>query len=99
MKPRPRDKKVSILITGDELAQLKRFTYEMAEAFGLDRRIENYQGKRPIGLYSWDMDCLMAVIDNALKDGKHYSDKTSSEFMALDRLRYRLSDECERAFG
>ena len=25
----------------------------MVEAFGLDRRIEKYQGKRPIGYYSW----------------------------------------------
>ena len=37
----------------------------MAEAFGLDRRIENYQGKRPIGLFSWDFDCLLAVIEDA----------------------------------
>ena len=54
--------------TGDELHELKRFTIDMAEAFGLDRRIEAYSGKRPIGFYRWDLDCLLAVMDLALKD-------------------------------
>ncbi len=48
MKPRPNDVMLTILITGDELHELKRFTIDMAEAFGLDRRIEAYSGKRPI---------------------------------------------------
>jgi hypothetical protein len=48
MKPGPNDRKVAMLITGDELGELKHFTVDMAEAFGLDRRIEKYSGKRPI---------------------------------------------------
>jgi len=48
MKPGPNDVKLIILITGDELHELKRFTIDMVEAFGLDRRIEAYTGKRPI---------------------------------------------------
>jgi hypothetical protein len=32
---------------------LQRFTIDMAEAFGLDRRIEAYFGKRRIGCYRW----------------------------------------------
>jgi hypothetical protein len=36
------DKKVAVLISGQELLELKRFTWMMGEAFGLDRRIENY---------------------------------------------------------
>jgi hypothetical protein len=48
MKPGKRDKKVNILIQGKELFELKRHAELMVEAFGLDRRIENYQGKRPI---------------------------------------------------
>jgi hypothetical protein len=47
----------------------------MAEAFGLDRRIEAYSGKRPIGLYRWDLDCLLAVMDLALKDLRAYPEK------------------------
>jgi hypothetical protein len=56
MKPAPGDKKYSIHITGRELAELKKFTWSMVEAFGLDRRIERYQGKRAIGFYRWDLD-------------------------------------------
>ncbi len=47
---------------------MKRFTVDMAEAYGLDRRAEAYTGKQPIGLYRWDVDCLLDVIDNALRD-------------------------------
>jgi len=47
MKPGPNDVKPTLLITGDELPELKRFTIDMAEAFGLDRRIEACSGKRP----------------------------------------------------
>ncbi len=68
MRLGPHDGKLTILITGDELHELKRFTVDMAEAFGLDRRIEAYSGKRPVGLYRWDLDCLLAVIALALKD-------------------------------
>jgi hypothetical protein len=32
------------LITGMELDELQRFDWMVAEAFGLDRRIANYQG-------------------------------------------------------
>ncbi len=44
-KPGPRGVKLAILVTGDELHELKRFAIDMAEAFGLDRRIEAYSGK------------------------------------------------------
>jgi len=57
-----------ILIAGGELRELKRHSGLMVEAFGLDRRIERYQGKRPIGLYKWDLDCLIDVIYLALAD-------------------------------
>ncbi|WP_289022482.1 hypothetical protein [Desulfobacter postgatei] len=56
MKPGSKDKKIKISISGKELSELQRHTWLMVEAFGLDRRIENYQGKRPIGLYRWDLD-------------------------------------------
>ncbi len=35
-----------VLITGDELRELKRHTGSMVEAFGLDRKIEAYRGTR-----------------------------------------------------
>ena len=55
----------------------------IAEAFGLDRRIANYQGVRPIGLYRWDIECLVDVIDSALKDPEYYSTHDSPEYQAL----------------
>jgi hypothetical protein len=96
MKPGPNDVKLTILITGDELHELKRFTIDMAEAFGLDRRIEAYSGKRPIGLYRWDLDCLLAVMDLAVKDLRAYRDKKSSSYAALKRLRDRSQEEYRR---
>ena len=65
IKPGSKDEKVSLLIAGEELTELKRITWLMSESFGLDTRIENYQGKRPIGFYSWDLECLLAVIDRS----------------------------------
>ena len=72
MKPGSRDKKHTILITGLELEEIQRFTGWMAESFGLDRRIADYRGKRPIGLYRWDIECLQDVIGMALKDPAEY---------------------------
>jgi hypothetical protein len=42
MKPGSKDRRVSLLIAGDELTALKRLTWLMSESFGLDTRIENY---------------------------------------------------------
>jgi len=33
----------------------------MAESFGLDRRISNLSGKRKVGFYMWDLECLEMV--------------------------------------
>ena len=98
MKPGRGDAKLEILIAGDELHELKRFTIDMVEAFGLDRRIEAYSGKRPIGLYRWDVDCLSAVIDNALNDLHEYPDQASAGCAALRRLQSRLSKEYRRVW-
>jgi hypothetical protein len=70
----------------------------MSESFGLDRRIDNYQGKRPIGLYSWDFDCLLAVIEDALKDREMYADTTASEYQNLARLFSRLTEIYRKTF-
>ena len=98
MKPGPNDVKLTILITGDELHELKRFTGDMAEAFGLDLRIEAYAGKRPIGLYRWDLDCLLDVMDLALKDQRACPDETSSAYVVLKRLHDRLQEEYRRTW-
>ena len=80
MKPGKYDKKASILIAGKELEELQKHTWSMAESFGLDRRIDNYKGTRPIGFYSWDMDCLLDVLELALNNPKEYPFKGTSEY-------------------
>jgi hypothetical protein len=91
MKPGSKDVKVKLLISGLELEELQRYTWMMAESFGLDRRIGNYQGRRTIGLYGWDFECLLAVISPTLEDPKYYPSKTRKGYLALAALRERLS--------
>jgi hypothetical protein len=90
IKPGKYDLKVSILISGMELDELQRHVWMMAESFGLDHRIANYRGVRPIGLYRWDIECLIDVIDSVLDDPEYYSSQDSEEYCALKNLRTRL---------
>jgi len=99
MKPGSRDIKVGILITGEELEELQKHTWSMEEAYGLERRIDQYKGKRPIGFYRWDMDCLIDVLSMALDDSKEYPDQNSSGYLALKNLHERLKSEYEGNFG
>lgn len=67
MKPGLRDIKDQILIAAQELEEFQKQTcWSMAESFGLDQRIDQYLGKKPIGLYRWDLECLIDVLDFAL---------------------------------
>jgi hypothetical protein len=90
---------LNFLINGEELAELKRHAELMTEAFGLDRRIEDYQGKRPIGFYSWDLDCILCCLEDALNDESEYPDKNASEYRALERLLGRLRAEYDKHFS
>ena len=58
----------------------------MCEAFGLDSKVDNYKGTRPIVLYSWDLDCLLAVLDVALDDEKEYPEKKDERDITLQEL-------------
>ena len=98
-KPGSKDEKIYLLIDGEELTELQRITWLMSESFGLDRRIENYRGTRPIGLYRWDFECLLAVIDTALKDSEEYPDMATSGYNTLTQLSRRLQAEYHKAFG
>lgn len=93
VKPGSKDRKASVLITGMELDELQRFVWMMAESFGLDRRIANYQGLRHIGLWRWDIECLVDVIDSVLNDSKYYPVQGSPEHQAIKALRDRLQIE------
>jgi hypothetical protein len=95
IKPGRGDRKASILITGVELEELQRFDWMMAETFGLDRRIINYKGMRPIGLYRWDIEWLVDVINSVLDDPEYYPNQNSSEYVAIKNLRERLQTEID----
>ncbi len=92
MKPGSRDIQVNILISGKELEELQKHTWSMAESFGLDDRIDNYKGKRPIGLYRWDMDCLLDVLSMALEDLKEYPAEGTAEYQVTQSLYQRLKE-------
>ena len=70
----------------------------MAEAYGLDRRIENYQGARPIGLCRWDMECLLDVLAHVIKSRDEYLNDNASARKALSELRARRADAYQRLF-
>lgn len=99
MKLGSKDKPYKILITGPELAELKKFTWDMIEAFGLDRRIEKYQGKRPIGFYRWDLDCLEAVTESALGNTKEYPERSGPGYDAMKKLHERIKRLHEEAYA
>jgi hypothetical protein len=98
MKPGKNDKQYKILITGQELEELKKFTGDMVEAFGLDNRIEKYQGKRPIGFYPWDLDCLEAVLYMAVDDTREYPDKSVPGYEAITKLYARIVELHKMAY-
>ena len=71
----------------------------MAESFGLDRRIANYQGVRPIGLWRWDIECLVDAIDSVLDDPEYYPTQDTPEYLAIKTLRDRLQAEEDALFA
>ncbi len=95
MKPGRHDIRHQILIAGAELHELQQHTVWMAESFGLDRRIEKYRGTRPLSLYRWDLDCLLAVLDAALADRRTYPSQDAPGYQALNALNARLQAEYE----
>lgn len=95
MKPGKNDRRHEVLITGSELRELKRL--DMPESLGLDRRIEKYQGKRPIGLYRWDLECLLATL-SIVADGRDPFVSAKGQ-MTLKRLHDRLQAVYQTVYG
>jgi len=91
MKPGRNDIPIRIKIFGTQLQELQRHAWHMCEAFGLDSKIENYKGKRPIAFYRWDLDCLIDVLCIVLHDEKEYPDKHADEYIELSKLHSNLS--------
>jgi hypothetical protein len=71
---------------------------DLAESFGLDRRIERYQGKRPLGLYRWDLECLLDSLSMVL-EGHYYGKLPAKRRPAVQSLQDRLRAEYDYAYG
>jgi hypothetical protein len=98
LKPSKTDRPVRVKISGLQLSELQEHTGAMCEAFGLDRKIERYMGTRPITLYQWDLECLFAVLEEALKDEKQYSDHGAPEYVALNDLYANLEQLYQQTY-
>jgi hypothetical protein len=98
MKPSKSDPRIRVKISGLQLTELQEHTGAMGEAFGLDRKIERYKGKRPITLYHWDLECLLDVLNWVLNDKKQYPDQEVQEYIALHELHVRLKDLYRQTF-
>jgi len=96
VRPGKYDRKHQVLIKGAELRELKEL--DLAESLGLDRRIERYQGKRPLGLYRWDLEALLDAWSLALHEpDDSYSPPLNKR--AIKKLLERLQAEYESAYG
>ena len=95
MKPGKNDRKHQILIAGAELRELQRL--DMPESLGLDRRIDRYQGTRPIGLYRWDLDGLLATLSVVVEGGDPCVSRNG--MVTLKALLHRLQAVYDAAYG
>jgi len=90
MKPGKNDIPIKHKISGRQLEELQKHTWHMCEAFGLDTKIEKYKGSRPISFYSWDLDCILDVLDMVLNDEKEYPDENDEGYIKLNELHMEL---------
>jgi hypothetical protein len=98
MKPGRRDIPIKVKITDATLTELKRHTWKMGEAFGLDAKIDAYRGIRPISFYRWDLDCILDVLSMTLDDKKEYPDKNSEGYVRLFELHRDLKKKYEQTY-
>ncbi len=98
MKPGKNDIPIKRKISGRQLEELQKHAWQMCEAFGLDRKVENYKGTRPISFYSWDLDCILAVLDMVLDDEKEYPDKKDEGYIKLQELYVELKEAYKETY-
>jgi hypothetical protein len=96
MKPGRYDRKHQLLIRGAELRELKEL--DLPESFGLDRRIERYQGKSSLGLYRWDLEYLLDSLSMVL-EGHYYGKLPAKRRPTVQSLHDRLRAEYDSAYG
>jgi hypothetical protein len=99
MKPGKNDIPIKIKISGIQLDELQKHSWHMIEAFGLDTRVDNYKGIRPISFYSWDLDCNLGVLDMVLNDENEYPDQEDEGCIKLQELYINLKNEHKKTYG
>lgn len=99
MKPGKNDIPIKIKISGVQLDELQKHSWHMIEAFGLDTRVDNYKGIRPISFYSWDLDCILDVLDMVLNDEKEYPDQEDEGYIKLQELYIHLKNEYKNTYN
>jgi len=99
MKPGKRDIPIKIKISGGRLVELQKHTWKMIEAYGLDTKIDNYKGVRPISFYRWDLDCILDVLSMTLDDEKEYPDKKDEGYLKLHELYVTLKKAHKETYG
>ena len=97
-----------VTIEGSELIELKRHAYQIPGCPGLDRRIQRYDGNKPLVMSLDELDWLVAVLDAVLHDPKgypcveyqpwklEYVRLTGDRCAACRRLAVRLDQERDR---
>src|SRR5207249_11409866 len=65
----------------------------------MERRVERYQGKRPIGLYRWDLECLLDTLSLEMTDRPLHPRLRRIDLTALQSLYDRLRKEYDLAYG
>ena len=98
MKPGKGDVAIQRKILGRQLEELQKHTWMMCEAYGLDKRVENYKGKRPMSFYQWDLDCLLGVLVLALQDENAYPDNQDEGYVCLQALHDDLQQAYEETY-
>ena len=69
---RQKEEQYKILISGDELVELKRHAFQIPECPGLDKRIQKYNGQKPFALTLDELSWLIACLDAVLSDTNGY---------------------------
>ncbi|MDZ7750895.1 MAG: hypothetical protein U5S82_04385 [Gammaproteobacteria bacterium] len=98
MKPGKKDIKTNLLIQGDELDALHDVCYVFTECFGLDSRVANYKGRRPLGLYQWDYECLISGLDYVVNNERGQQGTSSDNLELLKELLERINKIYKNAY-
>jgi hypothetical protein len=88
---------IKVLIKDAELRVLKELS--LHEWFGLERGVERYQGKRPMSLYHWDLECLLETLSLEMTDRPWHPRPRKRDLAALQSLYGRLRKEYDVAYG